>query len=319
MPLSRRSALVAASALLLVRPSLASTVADEIPTAGPSMGGGTPLRIGAAQLAVRDLERTGLYYRDVIGLREISRGQGTLLLGAGGNVLLELVHRPLGLPDLPREAGLYHTAFLLPSRAELGRWLRHMSRTDAPVDGASDHLVSEAVYLQDPEGNGVEVYADRSASSWVWKDGQVEMATRTLDLLGILQSIPGDAPPWRGAPEGTRIGHMHLRVGDVGRAVEFYRGAVGLDLVRGRAGAAFLSTGRYHHHLGLNSWQSAGAGQRNADRLGLREFTLQAADAGVLQATAERLRADGVEISERAGGLLVRDPWGTGLFVAPPA
>lgn len=269
------------------------------------------LRVGSVALAVRDLDRVETFYRDVIGLQVITREDGAVRMGAGGDGFLELLHRPQAMPDDPAAAGLYHTAVLLPSGADLGRWLAHIQALRQPLDGAADHLVSEAVYLHDPEGNGVEVYADRPRAQWRWHEGpdgwQVEMANARLDREGLLRSA---GTPWAGAPDGTRIGHVHLRVGDIGEARRFYGDTLGMDVTAARDTAAFLSTGGYHHHLAANIWHSAGAGQRDAARAGLASVTLEAADANALAGIIGR--AGGVDVGERGlndPGL--NDPWGT--------
>ena len=199
-------------------------------------------------------------------------------MGAGGDAFLDLLHRPDVKPDDPASAGLFHTAFLLPSRADLGRWLAHIRTLGQKLDGATDHLVSEAVYLHDPEGNGIEVYADRPRAQWGWHDGpdgrRVEMANRPLDADGLLKLA---VTPWAGAPAGTRIGHVHLRVGAVGAARRFYGGLLGLDVTAAWDAAAFLSSGGYHHHIAANVWRSAGAGPRDPARAGLASVTLDVA------------------------------------------
>jgi len=267
-----------------------------------------PLRIGAVALTVRDLDRTAAFYRDVIGLEVLARADGTESLGVGGAAFLELIQRPDLLPDDPAAAGLYHTAFLLPSRVDLGRWLVHWGERHQPLDGAADHLVSEAVYLHDPEGNGIEVYADRPRSQWRWsgeaRERRVDMTNGRLDIEGLV----GEArTPWLGAPEGTRIGHVHLRVGDISEAERFYGGVLGMDVVRTRPGAVFLSTGGYHHHLAANTWQSAGARRRDPRRAGLASVTLEAAD----RATLARIARHAGDAALDEDGLL--DPWGTRL------
>jgi catechol 2,3-dioxygenase len=225
------------------------------------------------------------------------------------------IHRPDALPDDPAAAGLFHTAFLLPSRADLGRWLAHAGRRGQPLDGAADHLVSEAVYLSDPEGNGVEVYTDRPRALWRWSGGpegrRVEMANRPLDTEGLLRE--GGGAPWAGAPDGTRVGHVHLRVGDVGEARRFYGGVLGMEVTAAWPGAAFLSTGGYHHHLATNTWRSAGAGSRDDRQAGLAAVMLEVADETVLAGIARR--AGVADLAEDG----LRDPWGTALhFQAAP-
>lgn len=289
------------------------TLAQELPidstqSRPASKTGAEWLRVGSVALAVRDLDRMESFYRDVVGLALISRGNGIVRMGVGNDAFLELLHRPHAPPDDPASAGLFHTAFLLPSRADLGRWLARVRGLRQPLDGAADHLVSEAVYLHDPEGNGIEVYADRPRAQWSWRDGpegrRVEMANRPLDKEGLLNAA---ITPWSGAPDGTRVGHVHLRVGDVAEARRFYADTLGMDLTAAWDAAAFLSTGGYHHHLAANTWHSAGAGPRDPARAGLASVTLEAADKGALAGIIERIgRAD---IAEQG----LNDPWGTAI------
>ncbi len=256
-----------------------------------------PVAIGGVALAVRDLDRVAAFYRSALGLAEIGREGDAVRLGAGEVPFLTLLHRPDLKPRDPATAGLFHVAYLLPTRADLGRWLQFAERSGMSPDGAADHLVSEAVYLHDPEGNGIEVYADRPRAAWRWKDGQVVMANDRLDLMG-LQGLATDS--WNGAPDGTRIGHVHLQVGEIAAATAFYAGVLGFAVTRQWPQAAFLSTGGYHHHLAANTWQSAGAGPRDPGRAGLASVTLRAGSAGIADA-----------IVARAGGPELRDPWGT--------
>jgi catechol 2,3-dioxygenase len=215
----------------------------------------------------------------------------------------------------PTEAGLYHTAFLMPSRAGLARWLVHTAMAQYPFSGFADHRVSEAVYLDDPEGNGIEVYADRTPELWSWNGDTVVMGTEAIDFDSLLALTDTENDTFSGAPSGMRIGHIHLRAGNIEEARAFYAAALGLDITSGRADAVFLSSGRYHHHVALNTWQSAGAGQRNPDATGLSGFNLLAADQSVLDTAKARLSAAEIEINERAGNLSVSDPWGTGLGI----
>lgn len=268
-----------------------------------------PLAVARVALAVRDLDGVARFYREALGLEPIAGGPAGAQLGRGGVSLLELRHRPDLLPRDPAAAGLYHTAFLLPSRADLGRWLAHAARLGLRLDGAADHLVSEAVYLHDPEGNGIEIYADRPRAEWRWEGGQVLMANDRLDMIG-LRALATE--PWAGAPSGTRIGHVHLQVGAIEPAERFYAGLLGFAVTRRWPKALFLSTGAYHHHLAANTWESAGAGPRDPARAGLAEVTLQAADEAVLDRIGARTgRAD-----LTAG---ISDPWGTLIrfFVHP--
>lgn len=257
----------------------------------------TPVSIGRVGLKARDAESLAAYYRDVVGLQELSRGAGTIVLGAGERPLLELESDTAAKPDDPRSAGLFHTAFLLPSRADLGRWIKHAIDNQVAIDGASDHLVSEALYLTDPEGNGIEIYADRPRESWAREGASIKLATIRLDLPSVLSAVPAGDPGWKGAPEDSVIGHVHLRVGDPAEAERWWHDELGFDtMARYGAQAVFLATGGYHHHIGANSWQSAGAGPRDPSRAGLSWVELKSAN---------------------GPGRSVRDPWGTAVSIVP--
>src|SRR6516162_2749009 len=258
------------------------------PSAMPTFASRTPLHIGAIGLAVRDLEKVTAFYRDALGLIVLDHSKTSAVLGAGGVPFVHLEHRPDAKRDDAREAGLYHTAFLMPTRADLARWLRHVARTRVALTGASDHAVSEAFYLDDPEGNGVEVYGDRPAESWEWTGRDLKITTDPLDVDDILREVPSNAT-YAGAPDGLRIGHVHLRVGDVGRAEAFYRDVIGLDVTRRRHGASFMSSGRYHHHIAANVWHSAGANERDPQRAGLSWLAFAAADGASFDALRSRL------------------------------
>jgi catechol 2,3-dioxygenase len=286
------------------------------PSSHPTFANRTPLRIGATALAVRDLDSMIAYYRTLLGLAEIERTADTVRLGAGGVPFLTLEHRPNFKPDDPRSAGLYHNAFLMPTRLDLARWIMHVVKHRIPVSGASDHEVSEAIYLDDPEGNGVEVYGDRPKSAWRWQDNMVAMRTEALDVEAILQELDETTPPYEGAPDGLRVGHIHLHVGDVDKAEDFYSGILGLDVVRRRGGATFMSSGGYHHHVGANTWRSPGAGMRDPERAGLSWFSFEAADEAAYDAFVARLKAAGVATSDSAGGLEFADPWGNRVRLA---
>jgi catechol 2,3-dioxygenase len=284
------------------------------PSATPTFASRTPLHIGAVALKVRDLNRLTAFYREVIGLAVLEQSGDRTALGAGGIPFVHLEHDPQAKPDDTREAGLYHTAFLMPTRTDLARWVLHVARNKFPLTGASDHTVSEAFYLDDPEGNGVEVYSDRPAETWQWTGNDLRITTDPLDIDDILREVPQNAA-FAGAPDGLRIGHVHLRVGDVPRADAFYRDALGLDVTRRRHGASFLSSGRYHHHIAANVWHSAGAGQRDEHRAGLAWFALESADAEIVDRLAARLAQAGVQFALTPEGIEVADPWGTHLRI----
>jgi catechol 2,3-dioxygenase len=279
------------------------------PSATVTFANRTPLRIGAVGLKARDLSRLTDFYAQAIGLQVLDRDSRSARLGAGGVTLLQLEAAPGATPDDPRTAGLYHTAFLQPTRADLGRWLVHVAQSRVPLSGASDHLVSEAISLDDPAGNGIEVYRDRKPEEWRWNGDRIQMATDRLDLDNLAAESHNTA--YAGAPDGLRIGHIHLRVGDLAATQQFYSGVIGLDPTAGRGGALFMSSGRYHHHVGSNTWHSAGAGPRDDDRAGLAWFAFEAADGAVRDAALARLRQANVPVTANTNYVEARDPFGT--------
>jgi catechol 2,3-dioxygenase len=278
---------------------------------GPTYASRTPMRVGMVTLRVKNLDLVTNYYRDVLGLTVMERTATAARLGTGGVTLLVLETHPEAAIEARSSAGLYHTAFLMPTRKDLARWLVYAATHRAPLSGFADHLVSESVYLDDPEGNGVEVYADRDPSLWQWSEGSVKMATDELNIPDLLSLTNTRVSDYGGAPDGLRIGHMHLRVGDLAVAENFYHGTVGLDPTRRRNGAAFLSSGRYHHHLGMNVWQSEGAGRRDDTTTGLAWFSLVTEKQDLLEAQEERLRKGGAQVTMLADGVEAVDPWGT--------
>jgi catechol 2,3-dioxygenase len=220
-----------------------------------------------------------------------------------------------------RAPGLYHLAILLPTRLDLAFALARLVQTQWPLDGASDHLVSEALYLSDPDGNGIEIYRDRPRADWRYDGGQLEMSTLALDLNDLVGQLRGATELQAEVPAGTRVGHVHLQVAELSDAEAFYHGVLGFDVVvRGYPGALFVSAGGYHHHIGLNTWHSAGASPAPSGTVGLRSFTIELPDERQLAAALGRIEAAGLSLTREAGGALVRDPWGTGvLLTAPPA
>ena len=258
----------------------------------------TPTSIARVGLVARDAEALAAFYRTAVGLQELSRDGSVISLGTSERPLLDIISDKAAQPDDPRAAGLYHTAFLMPSRADLGRWVRHAIDTRIPVSGASDHLVSEALYLNDPEGNGIEIYADRPETGWHWNGGEVAMATERLDVEALLASVPAGDAGWNGMPGNGVVGHVHLRVGNAGEAEAFWTQEFGFDAVaRYGSAAVFLSSGGYHHHIGANAWHSARAGQRKPGLTGLAWVELRS--------------------SEASAEVVKQDPWGTVIRTLP--
>jgi catechol 2,3-dioxygenase len=233
---------------------------------------------------------------------------GTAYLGAGDRDLLILSEKT-GATLAPRHTGLYHFAILLPSRLALAGMLRHLIKTNTRIDGASDHLVSEAVYLRDPDGLGIEIYRDRHKKEWPIVDGRIEMDNAPFDLEGVLDELGNQSQDWTGLPEGTSLGHVHLHVAELGAAGEFYNDLVGFDLTFTFTGSAlFLSAGGYHHHLGVNTWNGVGVSPPPPDSLGLRYFTIQLPDQTEIEALAARLEEAAYSFERHPDGLFVRDP-----------
>lgn len=314
--LTRRTLLALAGASTVAMAAVAAARAEGVTgavAAGPTFANRTPMRIGMVTLRVRALDRVTDFYRDAIGMTVIERSATHALLGSGGVALLALEAQPDARIAATSAAGLFHTAFLMPSREDLALWLVHVARNRVPLSGFADHLVSESVYLNDPEGNGVEVYADRAPDQWQWKTGAVAMATDPLKIDDLIALAGAQPAPFAKAPDGMRIGHIHLRVGDLEKADGFYRKTVGLDLTRRREGAAFLSSGGYHHHVAMNVWQSAGAGPRDKMATGLLWFSLNIEKPELLAAQEQRLSQAGAKIVKIENGIEAIDPWGTSV------
>jgi catechol 2,3-dioxygenase len=277
--------------------------------------------LGTVRLTVSDLDRSRTFYERAIGLTATERDDGTLALGVADDPALIELRGDTAAPRLNRRApGLYHLAMLVPTRQDLAFALARLVMTRWPLDGASDHLVSEALYLSDPDGNGIEIYRDRSRDDWTHADGQLQMATAALDLDDVLGELSGAAGFQEQAPAGTRIGHVHLQVADLASAEVFYHGVLGFDvMVRGYPGALFVSAGGYHHHIGLNTWHSAGAAPAPAGTAGLRSFTIALPGERELSALLGRVDAAGLATSHQADGVLVHDPFGTGVLLTAPS
>ncbi|MGH7616623.1 MAG: VOC family protein [Gemmatimonadaceae bacterium] len=272
-------------------------------------------RLGRVRLQVADLDRSIAYYENVIGFRVIERAGSVASLGAGNSVIVELHERP-GATHITRrgQIGLYHFAILLPNRAALGRFVKHLAAI-GEYAGMSDHFVSEAVYLQDPDGLGIEVYADRPRSAWRAENNQLAMSSIPLDVPSLVAEA-GDEP-WQGAPEGTVLGHVHLYVRDLDDAASFYHEGLGFDkVVWSYPGALFMSAGGYHHHLGTNTW-AASAPLAGEDDARLLEWEILVPDATSVRATGESLESRGFTVTRDDGSIAARDAWGTQVRVRP--
>jgi catechol 2,3-dioxygenase len=271
--------------------------------------------IGKVRLRVADIDALTEFYERVVGLRGVERDGDLARLGAeGGEPLVELIAAP-GAPPAPSySTGLFHLAILVPDRRELARSLRRVIEQGWRLTGASDHLVSEALYLRDPEGNGIEIYRDRPRDEWGHSNGELQMATLPLDLDDVLAEEGGGGPA-DGMPPGTTMGHVHLRVADIPAAEAFYHGALGLEvMVRSYPGALFVSAGGYHHHIGLNTWETRGAPAPPEGSLGLDRYELVLPDENERDAAAGRVGETG-DPMHTDDGVLARDPSGNHVLL----
>lgn len=272
--------------------------------------------VGPVRLTVADLGRALSFYEGVLGMSGVRQPDGDYALSAGGAPLLSLDERRGARPKPQRSTGLYHVAILMPSRVELARVIARLAETRYPLGGASDHLVSEALYLDDPDGNGLEIYADRPRDAWPKAGREVRMSVDPLDIEGILGELDGAPGPWAGLPAGTTIGHVHLHVADLRAAEAFYVGVLGFEVMQRFGNSAlFVAAGGYHHHLGLNIWVGAGAPPPPPDAVGLRHYAVRLPDAGALAAVVGRVRAAGLALEEAADGHFVRDPSQNGVLL----
>ncbi|SEP95305.1 catechol 2,3-dioxygenase [Faunimonas pinastri] len=272
-----------------------------------------PHRIGGVTIAVHDLPRVSAFYQEVVGLTLRDESANTVVLGSPSAGLLRLQGEPAARAHDRRDAGLFHTAFLLPSRGHLGAWLSHAAARRFPLLGASDHSVSEAVYLSDPEGNGVEIYADRPRSTWKVTDGAIEMTTGPLDFADLMEA--GQEVDWSGWPAGAIVGHMHLQTGNLPSAEAFYSGLLGFDVTCRYPGAVFYGSGGYHHQIATNIWNSRAAAPLDGTSTGLRSYELIARDAETIEVARDRLSASAVPFSEVGNGISLRDPAGIGIVL----
>lgn len=287
---------------------------DNLTPVPPSLPLGTTL--GPVRLRAGDAEALAGFYRRAIGLHDLPSADGAIRLGTlAGEPLVEIAADPSAPLRPARTTGLFHLAVLVPSRADLAQALHRVSGAGWSFTGASDHLVSEALYLTDPEGNGIEIYRDRPREEWPRREGELVMATDPLDLDGVLAALPPGTPD-EGMPDGTRIGHVHLQVRDIPEAEDFHHGALGFDVVvRGYPGALFVSAGGYHHHLGLNTWGTRDAPAPPPGARGLDHLTVLLPAAPDVDAVATRLAGAGHEATARDDGVLTADPSGNRILL----
>lgn len=262
-------------------------------------------------LKVSDLKRSVEFYKDILGLSVLNKTERKVELTADGKTSLVTLEQPENVVKKSgRTAGLYHFAILLPDRKSLSRFLHHLLKNNVPF-GASDHHVSEAIYLNDPDGNGIEVYRDRPEEEWVWKNGLVHMVTDPLDGAGILAETD---EAWTKLPRETIMGHIHLHVSNLKEAEEFYSKRLGYDIVSYYPQAAFLSTGRYHHHLAINTWQGTGVPPTPENSTGLRYYSVVFPDERTRMETVKRLKGMGAEVAEHGADYMAKDPAGNQIL-----
>ena len=291
---------------------------EELEAAAGAVAAGLPpsTTVGAVHLTVSDLERSLHYYRTAIGLDVLEEGNGRASLGAGGHELLGLVEEP-GAQPARGATGLYHFALVVPERVELARWLAHGARDRVALVGLSDHYVSEALYLSDPDRHGIELYWDRPRSVW---EGQVasRLTTLPLDVDGLLAELDDPATePFDGLPAGTRMGHVHLKAASIAPTVSFYRDALGFGLMAQLGEqAAFLAAGGYHHHIGANTWESAGGKPPPPGAAALRHATILLPGLDERDRLVARLEHADVAVRELHDLPLVADPSGNELVLA---
>lgn len=271
--------------------------------------------LGAAFLTVRNIEQSLEFYETRLGLQQNSHIGNNARLGVPGRDLIVLTEDPLARTP-SRSTGLYHFAIKVPTRLELARSLQNIVNTKTAVQGFADHLVSEAIYLSDPNGIGIEIYCDRPREQWQYENGRLKMGTDPLDLDGLIGELSGQPDNWSGLQPDTIIGHMHLHVAQLDLAESFYNEILGFDLIlRYGSSASFLATGGYHHHIGINTWAGVGAPPPPANSSGLRWFSIELPDEEALHQVISRIEDVGIELAHVGSGFLVRDPSSNGILL----
>ncbi|WP_342430883.1 VOC family protein [Neobacillus sp. FSL H8-0543] len=265
--------------------------------------------VAEVNLKVENIERSLTFYQEVIGFQILERTEKKVKLTANGKTALLSIEQPdNAIAKQQKTTGLYHFALLLPERSDLGRVLQHLIKRNVRL-GAGDHLVSEALYLDDPDGNGIEIYSDRPSSTWKWNNNDVEMTTDPIDAQGILEAGKGEA--WGGLPAGTVMGHIHLQVSELQKIEEFYVKGLGFNVVaRYGPQALFISTGKYHHHIGLNTWAGVGAPTPPENSVGLNWYSLVLPSKEARQEAIVRLEKIGTKVTEENGKYFTADPSG---------
>ncbi|MBG9544359.1 glyoxalase [Cytobacillus firmus] len=270
--------------------------------------------VAQVNIKVQDLQRSLAFYKEVIGFKVLSKTDRTAELTADGKTALLRIEQPENAePKMGRTTGLYHFALLLPKRSDLAKIVRHFVEIGLQF-GSSDHLVSEALYLSDPDGNGIEIYIDRSPSDWTWKNGEVMMTVDPLDFPDLI-SI-GQQQSWKGLPAGTVMGHIHLHVAELANTEKFYTEGLGFEAVcRYGTQALFISSGKYHHHIGLNTWNGVGAPQPSENSVGLQSFKLIFENEAAINQAVENLKKLGVAAAVENNKVITEDPSGNRIIL----
>jgi catechol 2,3-dioxygenase len=270
--------------------------------------------VGKVALTVRDLPLMTQFYKEVIGLGVKEQTAEKAILGTPSEEIVELYRNPAARPVEP-STGLFHLAILVPDRPSLAHWLYQFLNSGYQLPGASDHGVSEALYLSDPEGNGIEIYRDRPRDQWPLNENGIQMYTHRLDFEDLMKEVPQES--WHKMPDDTTLGHVHLKVHNIPQSIEFYANLVGFDITSDEyPGAGFLSAGGYHHHLGMNTWHSAGAGPLPPEAAGLAGYTILLPDEAARDKLVAHIQAAGIEIEETADGPQIEDPAGISFVLA---
>jgi catechol 2,3-dioxygenase len=271
--------------------------------------------VGQVNLKVQNLERSVAFYREVIGFEVIEQTDSSANLTADGKTVLLSIQQSNNLvPKQGKTTGLYHYALLLPKRSDLAGIVQHFREIGLRF-GSSDHLVSEALYLSDPDGNGIEIYIDRDPSDWDWDNGEVAMAVDPLNFADLLSG--GEQQPWKGLPAGTVMGHIHLHVSELVKTEEFYSKGLGFEVVN-RYGeqALFISDGKYHHHIGLNTWNGVGAPAPSPNSAGLESFTIMFPNEEKKNKIIAQLKNIGASVTEENGLTIATDPSGNRIHLS---
>ena len=275
--------------------------------------------LGYVHLTVSNLEQSVAYYEQALGFRLHRQQDTAAYLGAGQADLLRLTENPKAI-TAKGVTGLYHFAILHPSRLELAHALQRLVDTQTPVGGFSDHLVSEAIYLSDPDGIGIELYRDRPRTEWQYPNNQLKMTVDPLDIDGLLAELHGAETAWPGLSAQTVIGHIHLHVANIAPAESFYRDVMGFDLMlRYGSSASFMSAGGYHHHLGMNTWAGVGAPPPLENSAGLRWYTIELPNPATLEEVLDRVRQANIPVQQQPEGYFLQDPSHNGIILTSTA